>query len=54
MEMEELAIQSCCACRIMAGAPILNAPGVWIGGGFGQLTSSQGARNIQFALKLYY
>jgi carboxypeptidase family protein len=34
--------------------PILNAPGVWIGGGFGQITSSQGARNIQFGLKIYY
>ncbi|PYV00609.1 MAG: hypothetical protein DMG26_15075 [Acidobacteria bacterium] len=34
--------------------PILNAPGVWIGGGFGQIQGSQGARNIQFGLKLYY
>jgi hypothetical protein len=35
--------------------PILNAPGnTWIGSGFGAITSSQGARNIQFGLKLYY
>ena len=34
--------------------PILNAPGVWLGGGFGQVTSSQGERNIQFGLKFYY
>jgi len=35
--------------------PILNAPGSsWLGGGFGQIQSSQGERNIQFGLKLYY
>ncbi len=34
--------------------PILNAPSTFIGAGFGQITSSQGARNIQFGLKLYY
>jgi hypothetical protein len=34
--------------------PILNAPGTWIGGGFGQIASSQGSRNIQFGLKIYY
>jgi hypothetical protein len=34
--------------------PILNAPAAWIGAGFGQITSSQGARNIQFGLKIYY
>jgi len=37
--------------------PILNAPGAWIGAGFGQITGSQGsqgARNIQFGLKFYY
>ena len=34
--------------------PIFNAPAAWIGAGFGQVTSSQGARNIQFGLKIYY
>ena len=34
--------------------PIFNAPGTYIGAGFGQITSSQGARNIQFGLKIYY
>ena len=34
--------------------PILNAPNTTIGAGFGQITSSQGARNIQFSLKIYY
>ena len=34
--------------------PIFNAPSTYIGAGFGQITSSQGARNIQFGLKIYY
>jgi hypothetical protein len=34
--------------------PILNGPAPWIGPGFGEVTSSQGARTIQFGLKLYY
>jgi len=34
--------------------PILNAPNTTIGAGFGQITSSQGSRNIQFALKFYF
>jgi hypothetical protein len=38
----------------LTNKPILNAPAAWIGAGFGQITSSQGARNIQFGLKIYY
>jgi len=38
----------------LANTPILNAPSAWIGGGYGQITSSQGERNIQFGLKIYY
>ena len=34
--------------------PILNSPSVFLGGGLGRVTSSQGGRNIQFGLKLYY
>ncbi|HZT73221.1 MAG TPA: carboxypeptidase regulatory-like domain-containing protein [Terriglobales bacterium] len=34
--------------------PILNTPDVFLGGGLGQITSSQGERNVQFALKFYY
>jgi hypothetical protein len=34
--------------------PILGGPGVWLGGGLGKVQGSQGARNIQFGLKLYY
>ncbi len=34
--------------------PILNAPIPWLGGTLGEVNSSQGARNIQFGLKLYY
>jgi Carboxypeptidase regulatory-like domain/TonB dependent receptor-like, beta-barrel len=34
--------------------PILNAPSSFLGGGFGVINSSQGSRNIQFGLKLYY
>ncbi len=34
--------------------PILGAPAPWLGGGLGKVTSSQGARNIQFGLKIYY
>jgi len=32
----------------------LNAPNTGVGASMGQITSSQSARNIQFALKLYY
>jgi len=38
----------------LANTPIFNAPSAWIGGGYGQITSSQGSRNIQFGLKIYY
>jgi hypothetical protein len=34
--------------------PILNAPGFSVGADNGRVTSSQGARNIQFGLKIYY
>jgi len=34
--------------------PILNGPNAFLGASFGQITSSQGARNIQFGLKFYY
>jgi len=34
--------------------PILNSPGTGLGGGLGLLQSSQGERNIQFALKFYF
>ncbi len=34
--------------------PILNAPSGWEGPGMGVISSSQGSRNIQFGLKLYY
>jgi hypothetical protein len=35
--------------------PILNAPQMFVGAStFGQISTSQGERNIQFALKLYY
>jgi hypothetical protein len=34
--------------------PILNSPGTGLGGGLGQVQSSQGARNIQFALKFFF
>ena len=34
--------------------PILNAFSPWLGGGFGSITSSQGERNIQFGLKIFY
>jgi hypothetical protein len=38
----------------LTNTPILNAPSAGIGAGFGQITSSQGSRNIQFSLKIYY
>ncbi len=34
--------------------PILGAPAVYGGSSMGQITSSQGARNIQFGLKFYF
>ena len=34
--------------------PILNAPGAGLGADLGRVTSAQGARNIQFGLKIYY
>jgi hypothetical protein len=34
--------------------PILNYPVPWLGSDLGRVNSSQGARNIQFGLKLYY
>jgi hypothetical protein len=34
--------------------PILNAPGAGLGSGLGLIQSSQGARNIQFALKFFF
>ena len=34
--------------------PILGFPVPWLGGDLGRITSSQGPRNIQFGLKLYY
>ncbi|HWR53260.1 MAG TPA: TonB-dependent receptor, partial [Bryobacteraceae bacterium] len=38
----------------LTNTPILNAPNSSLGGDLGRITSSQGARNIQFALKLYF
>jgi Carboxypeptidase regulatory-like domain/TonB dependent receptor len=38
----------------LTNTPILNSPGTGLGGGLGQITSSQGERNIQFALKFYF
>jgi hypothetical protein len=34
--------------------PILNAPNMLLGSTFGQITGSQGERNIQFALKFLF
>jgi hypothetical protein len=34
--------------------PIFNGPSTGLGQGLGTITSSQGARNVQFAVKLYY
>jgi hypothetical protein len=34
--------------------PILNSPSTGLGADLGRITSSQGARNIQFALKLHF
>lgn len=38
----------------LTNTPILNSPGTGLGGGLGQVTSSQGEREIQFALKFYF
>ncbi len=38
----------------LTNTPILNSPGTGLGTGLGLLQSSQGPRNIQFGLKLYY
>lgn len=38
----------------LANTPIFNIPNLGLGGGLGVLTSSQGARNIQLALKFYF
>jgi hypothetical protein len=38
----------------LTNTPILNAPSVGLGSDLGLINSSQGERNIQFALKLYY
>ena len=38
----------------LANTPILNAPGTGLGAGLGTVTSSQGERNIQFAIKFYF
>jgi len=37
-----------------ANHPIFNSAGAGLGGGLGQVTSSQGERNIQMALKFYF
>ena len=34
--------------------PILNAPNMLLGATFGQITTGQGERNIQFALKFHF
>jgi hypothetical protein len=38
----------------LTNTPILNSPSTGLGGELGRLGSSQGARNIQFALKFYF
>ncbi len=38
----------------MFNHPIFNSPGAGLGGGLGQITGSQGERNIQFALKFIF
>ncbi len=38
----------------LTNTKILNAPTVFAGGGLGQIDGSQGERNIQFALKLFF
>jgi hypothetical protein len=35
-------------------SPILNSPSPWLDSNLGRVTGSQGARNFQFGLKLYY
>ena len=38
----------------LTNTPILGAPSVFTGGSLGHISSSQGERQIQFALKFYY
>jgi len=38
----------------LTNTPILNSPNTGLGAGLGAIQGSQGARNIQFGLKLYY
>jgi hypothetical protein len=38
----------------LTNTPILNSPSTGLGADLGRITSSQGPRNVQFALKLYY
>ena len=38
----------------LTNTPILNSPNTGLGGNLGLLQGSQGARNIQFALKLLF
>ncbi len=38
----------------VTNTPILNAPSTWIYFNLGLIESSQGERNIQFALKFYF
>jgi hypothetical protein len=38
----------------LTNTPILNSPGTSLGADLGRITSSQGPRNVQFALKLYF
>ena len=38
----------------LTNTPIFNAPSKGLGPGLGKINSSQGARNIQFGLKIYY
>jgi hypothetical protein len=38
----------------LTNTPILNSPGTALGASLGQVTTSQGERNIQFALKFYF
>ena len=38
----------------VTNTPILNAPNTWLYFNLGLVRSSQGERNIQFAMKFYY
>jgi hypothetical protein len=38
----------------LTNTPILNSPNSSLGGDLGRITSAQGARNVQFALKFYF